>query len=429
MAFVVRWAKTIRNNWKKSTFAACALAYGVSYAKDKYEINNLMREYCEEAKIYGDQLLPIPHEPKRVIVILNPAANKKKAKETFESYAEPILHLGGFLVEIVKTDSEGHARRYVEDLPKLPSAILVAGGEGTLSEAVTGLCRRAPHERCPIGVLPVGRTNSVAKKIFNVVNPSKVQNVEALANAAISVVREQVEPRDTMKIEIIDQETQPKPVYAVGSLKWGAFRDIMSKRDKYWYFGGLRDYSAFLFNAFSDDITWQCKASLEFTDPCSGCRNCRVNFQPPKPQNKRWWSIFVPRSKPVIVGPDFSKIENPNCSVTHQLEVAPTEFEVITRNLEDDDAKLPHLKIQLGKEGEEGFTFMTNSWSRVWNRLPLTPEKTIDARSVVIRPAVESTEDKELYYSIDNENYEVKPIRVSVEPDAINMYVMKKTSS
>lgn len=37
MAFVLRFAKTVRNNWKKSTFAACALAYGVSYARDKYE--------------------------------------------------------------------------------------------------------------------------------------------------------------------------------------------------------------------------------------------------------------------------------------------------------------------------------------------------------------------------------------------------------
>lgn len=38
----------------------------------------------------------------------------------------------------MKTDSEGHARRYVEELETLPSAILCAGGDGTLSEIVTG---------------------------------------------------------------------------------------------------------------------------------------------------------------------------------------------------------------------------------------------------------------------------------------------------
>lgn len=395
-----------------------------------FRINKLMREYCTEATQYGEQLLPLPQEPKRLIVILNPAANKKKAKETFESYCEPILHLGGFLVEIVQTDSEGHARRYVEDLPKLPNAILVAGGEGTLSEAVTGLCRRAKSERCPIGVLPVGRTNSVAKKIFSTVTSSNVQNAEALANAAISVVRECVESRDTMKIEIIDQDIAPKPVFAVGALKWGAFRDIMSKRDKYWYFGGLRDYSAFLFNAFNDNgVTWQCNATLEYSDPCRGCRNCRVEIEPKKPQNTRWWSKFVPRSKPVQTGPDYSKIENANCTVTHEIKVGPADLEVLTRNLEDEKTEMPRLRIMLGQEGLQGFSYLLNGWSRVWNRLPLIPEKIIDARSVVIRPETESSEEKELYYSIDNENYEVKPIKVSVVPDAIQMYVMKKRNS
>uniref|UniRef100_A0A336LLJ1 Acylglycerol kinase, mitochondrial n=1 Tax=Culicoides sonorensis TaxID=179676 RepID=A0A336LLJ1_CULSO len=426
MAFVIRFAKSVRNNWKKSVFACGVLAYGISYAKDKYEINNLMRKYCSEATQYGEQLLPIPQEPKRLIVILNPAANKKKAKESFEEYCEPILHLGGFLVEIVQTDSEGHARRYVEDLPKLPNAILVAGGEGTLSEAVTGLCRRPQNERCPIGVLPVGRTNSVAKKIFSPVT-SNVQDVEALANAAISVVRETVEPRDTMKFEIIDLDPAPKPVYAVGALKWGAFRDIMSKRDKYWYLGGLREYAAFLFNAFNDDVTWKCKATLIYTDPCKGCRNCRMNVAPKKPQNTRWWSKFVPRSKPVQVGPDFSKIENSNCNVEHEIQVAPTDFEVLTRNLEDEKSEIPKLKMLLGPESDQGFNYLLHAWSRVWNRLPMAPEKVIDSRSVIIRPEIESSEEKETYYSIDNEDYEVKPVKVSVVPDAIQMYVMNKT--
>lgn len=56
----------------------------------------------------------------------------------FEKYCEPILNLGGVCIDIVKTDSEAHARRYVEELEVLPEAILCAGGDGTLSEIVTG---------------------------------------------------------------------------------------------------------------------------------------------------------------------------------------------------------------------------------------------------------------------------------------------------
>lgn len=38
----------------------------------------------------------------------------------------------------MKTESEAHARTYVEQLDTLPQAILCAGGDGTLSEIVTG---------------------------------------------------------------------------------------------------------------------------------------------------------------------------------------------------------------------------------------------------------------------------------------------------
>lgn len=56
----------------------------------------------------------------------------------YDEYCAPILHLAGLCVEIVQTDSEGHARRYIEELEKLPDAIIVAGGDGTISEALTG---------------------------------------------------------------------------------------------------------------------------------------------------------------------------------------------------------------------------------------------------------------------------------------------------
>lgn len=98
-----------------------------------------MREYCTEASKYGDTKVDAGAGLHKVIVLLNPAANKRSAEKLFEKYCEPILHLGGLAVEIIKTDSEGHARKYVEELQVLPRAILVAGGDGTLSEAVTGM--------------------------------------------------------------------------------------------------------------------------------------------------------------------------------------------------------------------------------------------------------------------------------------------------
>lgn len=39
MARVIKFAQTIRNNWKKSVFAAVVVAYGTNYAKNSYEYN------------------------------------------------------------------------------------------------------------------------------------------------------------------------------------------------------------------------------------------------------------------------------------------------------------------------------------------------------------------------------------------------------
>lgn len=88
-------------------------------------------------------------------VILNRNANKRKATKNFEKYCAPILHLAGVYVEIIQTESEGHAKTLMENLSST-DAVVVAGGDGTLSEVVTGLLRRndvANSSLVPIGVL------------------------------------------------------------------------------------------------------------------------------------------------------------------------------------------------------------------------------------------------------------------------------------
>lgn len=139
-----------------------------------------MKSYCLEAAQYGEIPQPAQQRFKKVLVILNPVADKRSGAKTvcphtiviifrlvyfvlytllhernryggaernhysmfyvfqFDEYCAPILHLAGIPIDVVKTDSEGHARRYIEELESLPETILVAGGDGTVSEAVTG---------------------------------------------------------------------------------------------------------------------------------------------------------------------------------------------------------------------------------------------------------------------------------------------------
>lgn len=113
-----------------------------------------MRAYCEKAAQYGNQSIPVTINPRNITVILNPNANKRKAQTEFENYCAPLLHLAGLTIEIVKTESEGHAKNLIETLSGT-EAIVVAGGDGTLSEVVTGLLRRTNENVS--GLVPIGK--------------------------------------------------------------------------------------------------------------------------------------------------------------------------------------------------------------------------------------------------------------------------------
>lgn len=54
----------------------------------------------------------------------------------FEQYCAPILHLAGVFVSVLETEKEGHARELIDEIEPTTDAIVVAGGDGTLSEVM-----------------------------------------------------------------------------------------------------------------------------------------------------------------------------------------------------------------------------------------------------------------------------------------------------
>ena len=59
----------------------------------------------------------------------------RKGKKKYEKFAEPLLHMAGFLVTTVKTERVGEAKD-LTGLIKKTNVIAVAGGDGTLSEVM-----------------------------------------------------------------------------------------------------------------------------------------------------------------------------------------------------------------------------------------------------------------------------------------------------
>lgn len=72
--------------------------------------------------------------------------------------------------------------------------------------------------------------------------------MKSLANAALAVIEQVTKPVDIMKIEILEDSN--KPVYALNSLTWGAYRDADFRKDNYWFFGPLRKYATYIFNGY-----------------------------------------------------------------------------------------------------------------------------------------------------------------------------------
>lgn len=100
------------------------------------------------------------------------------------------------------------------------------------------------------GVLPLGKNNSLAKSFFP--TEKRLEKVRALADATMAIIEESVKLADVMRIDVIKDEQgdheSNKPVYAVASLKWGAYRDAEASKDSYWVFGPMRKYATYIFN-------------------------------------------------------------------------------------------------------------------------------------------------------------------------------------
>ncbi|XP_043269650.1 acylglycerol kinase, mitochondrial [Venturia canescens] len=431
MSRIIKLFTTIRNNWKKSVVGAAAFTYGVNYGIESYDTEQLMREYCEEAAKFGAQPLRTSIPPRHVTVILNPVAKKRKAKKLFEKYCEPLLHLAGISVTIIQTESEGQARSLIENLETPTDAIIVAGGDGTLADVVTGLMRKYSTnlgnvKKCPIGVLPLGQTNRLADSLFEDYN--ELADVHKMADATMAVVRGATKAIDAVEVQPLekDPENDIKPVYAVGIIEWGAWRDAESRVNKYWYWGYLRKYVTYIFTGYKKDVNWDCNATVRYSEPCHGCSRCYKELHSTEETNttRRWWQAFLPRKVVHATGPDYSKIVNDKCGELHELPISATELHLTTDNIENVDPHTPpSIKLQLGPETISYTDFIAEGWRRVRGDNKPTLNEALRAKQIELIPnKAENFGDKEQMFSIDNDEFELKPLKIRLLSKAVTIF-------
>jgi len=267
MQRIMKIGTTLRNNWKKSIAAGLAGTYLVQWQKQKWEDNEYMRALAREAYTYGSQCMSVDAANYAVTVILNPVSGGVKGRTLYETHCAPLLHLAGFKVSVIRTESDGQAKEIMQ-LMKDADAVLVAGGDGTVMEVVTGLMRREDRDaaaKVPIGILPVGKNNLTAKGLF----PGMDNQVRLLGEATMAVVRQLRRPTGVMQVE---NQTVGKSIYAMNQLDLGAWKDTRLLIDKWFLsFDWMKKYipqalygRAYLFK--HKDLTLDCHLEVKYQE-------------------------------------------------------------------------------------------------------------------------------------------------------------------
>lgn len=101
---------------------------------------------------------------RKIFFVYNPHAGKEQIGAKLN---EIIRILAGRENELIVAPTTGFqdALQRVENLPDGYDLIVCSGGDGTLDEVVTGMMKRPPERRIPIGYIPAGTTNDFARSL------------------------------------------------------------------------------------------------------------------------------------------------------------------------------------------------------------------------------------------------------------------------
>ncbi|MBK8160839.1 MAG: diacylglycerol kinase family lipid kinase [Rhodospirillaceae bacterium] len=113
----------------------------------------------------------------RITIIFNPMAGRHR-RLVLEDVCDR-LTARGWAVELKPTAARGDAERFAADIAGLPAVarpdlLAVAGGDGTIGEAINGLVSANPQTPMPIGLIPMGTANVLAAEIGLTVNPDAI---------------------------------------------------------------------------------------------------------------------------------------------------------------------------------------------------------------------------------------------------------------
>nr|XP_013802848.1 PREDICTED: acylglycerol kinase, mitochondrial isoform X2 [Apteryx mantelli mantelli] len=346
---------------------------------------------------------------KKATVFLNPAACKGKARTLFEKNAAPILHLSGLDITVVKTDYEGQAKKLLE-LMENTDLIIIAGGDGTVQEVITGLLRRADEaafSKIPIGFIPLGKTSTLSHTLY----PESMNQVQHIINATLAILKGETVPLDVLQIK----GEKEQPVFAMTGLRWGSYRDAAVKVSNYWYLGPLKTKAAHFFSTFKE---WpqRHQAALMYLGPAE-----RPSEEPEEKRSRPPLHVRLYRRLALYWSPPPKEIPQ---EVTQdnweELKISTIELSIATQNRQLDLTRTEDfMNICIEADTVSKGQFV-NRGSQKMSDPQMCPEgsQCIQASKCILQ-LPEGTEGS---FGIDNEEYEAMPVEVKLLPRKLRFF-------
>ncbi|KAA8590459.1 hypothetical protein FQN60_014393 [Etheostoma spectabile] len=289
--------------------------------------------------------------------------------------------------------------------------LIVAGGDGTLQEVVTGLLRRPDQDtvcNTPIGFIPLGSHNSLSPSL-HLLSDNKVKDI---TSATLSILKGETVPLDVLQIK----GEKEQPVFALMGLRWGTFRDVAATISKYWYLGPLKTKAAHWFSTLRE---WPLvrDVSVSYLDP--SLRPPDLPSQKPPRPNLLYRIIrrLKNRWNPPVEEPP--KVEEPEQWKEEQLSTLELFIQTHNKNpverrindslmicAEPDNLTVGEY-ITVGNKKEEDPTVFTKDSTK------------LEASAC----RLQLPESAAGFYNIDNEEYEAMPVEIRLLPRKLRFFI------
>ncbi|KAK9763327.1 hypothetical protein K7432_010108, partial [Basidiobolus ranarum] len=167
---------------------------------------------------------------RNLLLLLNPASGTKKALSIYENIVKPMLEMAHVDHTLKQTEKALHAREIGETFDySLYDAVATISGDGLLHEFLNGMLTRKDREearKTPIGIIPAGSGNALAKSV-DTVTPEL---------AVLNLIAGSTRPFDIMTMRLADDSIR----YSFLMATWGYIADVDIESEKLRWAGPAR---------------------------------------------------------------------------------------------------------------------------------------------------------------------------------------------